>query len=205
MDSFEQIIDDADDVPLQCRMMAAERSKSYAAFCMYLCQYPSRDMNKVAQAMGVRTEQVYQWSSEYSWKARSAAYDEWLSVKLLKAHAKKEVEEMLDRHANIARGYLNITSRLMTEFFDRVQSNPQILKTLKAKELFALIGQMAKIIPQMQEAEAVARGLTPSKRVEITGANGGAVGVRFMPPVIVDTNQANNNAAPQIDSSNNGA
>jgi len=199
MDTSDIILSD---LPSVCRMMASETPKSHAAFCVYLTQYPKRELQQVARVIGVNVDRVYAWSSEYNWRDRTKVYDDWLSEQLLKQHAKSEVQAMLTRHADQARAFLNISGQFMNEFFRRVKEDADVLKGIPIAELVDTINRVARVIPAMQEAEAVARGLTPAKRVEVTGANGSPVGIRFMPPVVVHPNSRETNAA-QITASNN--
>lgn len=79
-----------------------ETDKAFDAFCLYRDLGISRTLDAVAEQLEKSVTLIGRWSSQYNWRERVSAYDDYID-----AQARKKVErdtikrraEMLQRHA----------------------------------------------------------------------------------------------------------
>ena len=94
-----------------------ERSKAYAAFCVYRDLGPDRSLEKTRQKLGKSagyTRWMHTWSSKYDWVTRAQAYDDYME-RLKRAKNEKAILEMVDRHARLAVGFQQRIAQRLAE------------------------------------------------------------------------------------------
>ncbi len=102
-----------------------EKSKAYAAFCVYRDLGPDRSLEKTREILGKSagyTRWMHTWSSKYDWVARAQAYDDYIEKKKREKN-EKEILEMADRHAKVAKAFLLIIAQRLQQI-DPAQLSP---------------------------------------------------------------------------------
>lgn len=173
----------AEDLPIVCRRLPAETQEAYHAFMTYLCGGEKRSHAQTMRLIGHKAPGVIaKWSSEFDWVERCRQYDDWLYSSVAARKAENDIKEMLGRHTKQTANYLKLLGRIGKSLFKRIENDPSLLDNLDVRQHIEYVIRISTVLGKLQEAEALANGLTPTRRIELTGDGGGAVKVRLIPP-----------------------
>lgn len=146
-----------------------ESEKAYEAFQIYLNEGNERSIPKVSQRLSKSVPLLKRWSAKFKWvervKAWEAEKDSLTTEKMLeklKSEAAQKAEDniaMLKRHASQSQAFGSVLTAIEAEFLNRIKQTPDALKELSMADLLAFTIRGASVLPKVQDAEAVARGL----------------------------------------------
>ena len=146
-----------------------EGDKPYEAFQLYMTEGNDRSIPKVAQKLSKSVPLLKRWSAKFKWVDRVRAWDEQKDslttekmLDRLQKEADTKAEEniaMLKRHASQAQAYGSVLTAIEANFLKRIQEDKEALNNLTLPELLNYIIRGGSVLPKVQEAEAVARGL----------------------------------------------
>lgn len=145
------------------RYIKEESSRAKEACEEYIALGPSRSLTKLCEALGRppgyhRT--LAEWSTRFSWVARSRAYDDEQLEKKRKAR-EEQISQMNDRHAQIG----------LTQQKNALEQIQALIVSGNFKDSATV--QLLKLATDL---ERLARGATLDRiNVELTGKDGGPV------------------------------
>jgi hypothetical protein len=139
----------------------AESQPAWESFVVYRDQGTDRSIRRVAQELDKSGAVIGGWSSQHSWVARCAAYDSELDRVWRLSHEKAR-RDMAIRHAQIA-------GAVQDKIVQRLQS-------IAAEDLSP--ADVVRWLDVSVKIERQARG--EPEKVEVTGRDGGPVGVEAM-------------------------
>ena len=173
-------------MPNQWDRLPDETNKAWKAFGDFLQLGGSRTLRALSGAKGYSKTGVRKWSAEHDWTARAAAYDD--SVFELSIQGREKVREVA-RQA-LTDDTAQATKTLAGINYGRMPM-PKCLPECTVKLCICgtwlpvlsrhgeLVGRKPAIAPATRQAVAFGTlalcGLTPPKRVEVTGADGEAI------------------------------
>ena len=101
-----------------------ERSKAYAAFCIYRDMGTDRSIEKVYEERSKRgpLSRLKKWSAEHNWVKRAEAYDDYMEGKK-REKKEKEILEMADRHVKLAKAFQQKIAQALQQI-DPAQLSP---------------------------------------------------------------------------------
>lgn len=179
----------SDDLPSVCRRLPGESQEAYHAFMTYLCGGEKRSQAQTQRLIGHKAPGVVgKWSAEYDWVDRCKVYDEWLYTCIAARQSEDKIKEMLGRHSEQAAEYLLLIKKIGASFMRRIELDPKVLDDLPIAQHIEYVIRICSVLGKLQEAEALANGLTPTRRIELTGAGGGEVKFRMLAPLVVEGN-----------------
>lgn len=125
----------------------------------------------------------HEWCVVYQWVERCARYDDYVAEQIRKEN-EEEIKKAQKRHVSEVRNHSKVLNAVQKIFLEKVV--PARLAKAKAVDVMNAAIRGASILPKLQEAEMIALGESPRKKLELTGDDGGPVAVRHMPPEIIE-------------------
>ena len=136
-----------------------ESPKAFASFCAYRDWGPTRSLAKLAAGGGPSLRMLQQWSAQWGWVARAAAWDSFHD-QVRQSAILDEVEAMAARHAREAREAQDAAMgpvRAILEQLGTVEAR-RALASLPVDDAVSLALAAARHLPALQAAERLARG-----------------------------------------------
>lgn len=134
-----------------------ETTKAFDAFMTYLEAGPDRT---IASATNHPYASCRDWAKRWRWRERAATFDRHLAAQRREAFADEYVE-VGRRHARQAQAALEMVMRPAAVLLQRLNTDRTALAELEmmaTPDLYTLALQSIRLLPQLQNAELVARG-----------------------------------------------
>lgn len=118
-----------------------------------------RNMLELCRLHDINKNTIYRYSLTHEWTARASAWDNY--VQRRKDQAKlKAIDEMTERHAKHAQALENSFMYPVQELVKALGDiNKNDFKDMSAKELYAIVLQMADRLPKIIDIERKSRGV----------------------------------------------
>jgi hypothetical protein len=146
-----------------------ETDKAYEAFRTYLEMGGERSGRGAASKLGKSYALISRWSRQHGWTGRVAAY-EAEAYSRADEEALDEIGKRARRQAQIVQLNLEALTLPAKELLERLQRNPQLLRTLPLEELIPTVGVAARAIPRLVQSERLIAGQSTSNNA---GHDGG--------------------------------
>lgn len=127
--------------PKAATKTSQETPKAAHALQVYLQQGPSRSLGRVAEQIGHKHDRhVKRWSARYGWAKKAAEHD----AKQREVYAKKaetKLEELAERHVQIARAGLALAARTI----QALAAKPQPLSPSEAIRMIEACAKLERL------------------------------------------------------------
>lgn len=134
-----------------------ETAKAFDAFVTYLEAGPDRT---IASADNHPYASCRDWAKRWRWRERAITFDRHLAEKRREAFADEYIE-VARRHARQAHTALEMIMAPAALLARRLDTDPlarEELEQMDVPDLYSLALQAIRLLPQLQQAEALARG-----------------------------------------------
>ena len=168
-----------------------EGPQAYRGFCIYR-DHATIDRTLVQafrEYIGDKNRKVanhyfVKWYRKYRWRERAQLYDDYLEA-MRRHEMEDKIKKAAARHVTQCVNFGVLLNKIEKAVLKRITED-ESLKEVALNDLISQAVRGAGIVPKLQEAEMTALG--KPKRVEVTGEGGGPLLVRYIPPVVVDSN-----------------
>lgn len=144
-----------------------ESTPAWEAFTVYRDMRAERSHEAVGQKLGKSSALISRWSKRHEWVIRARAYDIAMDARLRHAteqDAIKQRREMLQAHAEEARGLRMVARRILAEF-ERRWGEKGTLQWISGDDFVKVMSQLPKIIQTAHQLERLATG-EPAENLE---------------------------------------
>jgi hypothetical protein len=134
-----------------------ETTKAYSYFCRFRDMGPDRTFKKVALELGKHYMTIIAMANKWNWIKRVEAYTDEMERVRMKL-AKKEIEEMVKRHAQHAQAIETSLMMPIKIFMNKIRNEDiQTLQQMNAAELIKLVFGVADRFPNIVNTERKSR------------------------------------------------
>jgi hypothetical protein len=146
-----------------------ESDRNFEAFAHYRDLGAERTIKQTAQDLGKSEGYCEQLSGRFGWVGRALAWDDEQDRRKREAQA-DEIEKMSRRHAREIEATMAILGQPARELARRLQSRDLDLTTIDSADLFALVRDAARSLPNLVTSERLVRGVSTQN---LAGHDGG--------------------------------